>query len=472
MRLATNPSSQKETVVVAGASGFIGSALPDVLGDDYELIGLSRTPDKARRESGGSFYRWRSTDLFSRKQTFEALEGADRAIYLVHSLHPWARLTQGEVGDLDLVCADNFARAAAHHGLKHIIYVSSIVPDSDNTSPYLRSRLEVEEALKGYGTPVTTLRAAFVIGFGGSGTEVLRKLVDRLPVMALPRWAESQFAPVARDDLIKVIAQLLPREANGSRSYDLEGPEVITFHQMLELVAEITGRRRRFSTLPWSAPRLSAIWMSLWSGLPKWQVRPVIESFRTDLLAAGASLPENLWKPEIPPRRALRDALAPDAYRPVEETALIQTERVNDVRAVHRLALPKKRDARWLAAEYARWLPQYFRPLFYTRHISDTELHLGTRLLPWPLLVLELDEEISRDDRQLFWIRRGLLARSHKRGRLEFRAILDGSKALAAIHDFHPKLPWFLYIPTQARVHHIIMRAFNRHLQRLPEDDG
>ncbi len=92
-------------------------------------------------------------------------------------------------------------------------------------------------------------------------------------------------------------------------------------------------------------------------------------------------------------------------------------------------------------------------------------------LIPRPLLVLEHDEQASQGDRQLFWIRSGVLARHFKFGRLEFRCVLDGSQALAAIHDFHPRIPWLLYRATQARVHHFIMHVFDRHLRRLEVEE-
>ncbi|MFP4599967.1 MAG: NAD-dependent epimerase/dehydratase family protein [Persicimonas sp.] len=466
----------KKKVVVAGASGFIGQALPAVLGQDYELVGLSREPRETSGGASGAGYRWRRGDLFSRKQTDEALEGANLAVYLVHSMHPSARLTQGEVGDLDLVCADNFARAARRHKLEHIVYVSGIVPrGEEDISEYLASRLEVEQTLQSYGTPVTTLRAALVIGAGGNGTEMILRLVDRLPAMLLPGWTDSQMAPIARSDMAELVGYVLGRTELAGDSYDVGGPDVVTFREMLEITADLTGRRVRLSSIGLVAPALSSAWVTLWSRQPKEVVRPLIESLRHDLLPADRRLQEAAGQRPVPVREALRCALAENAN--LEEsgeaiadetsTELVEPPDANDTRAVHRLELPVGRDAGWIADEYGRWLPSLLRPFLKVERDHEASLSFYFRPLPWPLLVLELDESVSADERQLYWIRGGVLSRRHKRARLEFREVLGGRKVLAAIHEFHPRLPWPVYLGTQAKIHHFVMGAFDRHLKRI-----
>ncbi len=490
----TTPNKKK--VVVAGASGFIGHALPDALGEDYELVGLSREPRESPGGASGEGYRWRRGDLFSRKQTDEALEGADLAVYLVHSMHPSARLTQGEVGDLDLVCADNFARAARRHEVEHIVYVSGIVPrGEEDISEYLASRLEVEQTLQSYGTPVTTLRAALVVGAGGNGTEMILRLVERLPAMLLPGWTDSKMAPIARSDMAELVGYALGRTELAGESYDVGGPDVVTFREMLEITADLTGRRVRLSSIGLVAPALSSAWVTLWSRQPKEVVRPLIESLRHDLLPADRRLQEAAGQRPMPVREALRCAMSDNAMSDnamsdnamsdnamsdnamsddsgeaiADETSneLVEPPDANDTRAVHRLELPVGRDAGWIADEYRRWLPSLLRPFLKVERDREDTLSFYFRPLPWPLLVLELDESVSADERQLYWIRGGVLSRRHKRARLEFREVLGGRKVLAAIHEFHPRLPWPVYLGTQAKIHHFVMGAFDRHLKRL-----
>ncbi|HJL27639.1 MAG TPA: NAD(P)H-binding protein [Polyangiaceae bacterium LLY-WYZ-15_(1-7)] len=148
-------ATERPTLALAGASGFVGSALRRALADEYRLVGLSRRPRRSPDTE------WRVCDLYSLLDVEQALAGCDVALYLVHSMLPSARLTQGSFADLDLVLADNFARAAAKAGVKHIVYLGGLVPDLPEAelSAHLRSRLEVERALGAHGVPVTALRA-------------------------------------------------------------------------------------------------------------------------------------------------------------------------------------------------------------------------------------------------------------------------------------------------------------------------
>ncbi|HET6346301.1 MAG TPA: NAD(P)H-binding protein, partial [Myxococcota bacterium] len=149
-------------VAIAGATGFIGRALRGALEDAaHEIIALSRS---ASDRPGGARTVWRSVNLFNLLHTERALAGAEVAFYLVHAMHPSARLTQGRFDDLDLICADNFARAARAVGVRHIIYLGGIIPQgTEALSDHLRSRLEVEQTLAAHGVPVTALRAALVV---------------------------------------------------------------------------------------------------------------------------------------------------------------------------------------------------------------------------------------------------------------------------------------------------------------------
>ena len=166
--------TQKPTLVVAGATGFIGQSLGPILSQDFHLVGLSRSP----RKDPGHYAEFRQADLFSLKDTERALEGADYVVYLVHSMMPSARLVQANFRDLDLVCADNFARAAKMQGVQHMVYLGGLVPDG-SLSEHLASRAEVEDVLRSTGVPVTVLRAGLVVGASGSSFQILLRLVKR-----------------------------------------------------------------------------------------------------------------------------------------------------------------------------------------------------------------------------------------------------------------------------------------------------
>ena len=202
-------------VAIAGASGFVGRALISSLKSEFKIIGLSRSAI----ESGGGI-EWRQCDLFNLRQTEWGLEGANVAIYLVHSMMPNAKLTQGNFADLDLVIADNFARAAKRAGVKRIIYLSGIIPN-EKLSKHLESRLEVEKVLGSHDVPCIALRAGLIIGKNGSSFDIMRKLVERLPIMICPRWTNTKSQPVSLRDVVETIKRLIQRPDIPAGNYDL-----------------------------------------------------------------------------------------------------------------------------------------------------------------------------------------------------------------------------------------------------------
>jgi uncharacterized protein YbjT (DUF2867 family) len=204
-------------VAVAGASGFIGTALIPKLAASHRAVALTRSPARAALPSSVPGLRWQHCDLFNAAAVVEALSGIDAAVYLVHSLAPSSRLTQAQPRDMDLVLADNFARAAAVNGVRRIVYVSGVMPDGFRFSPLLWSRREVEMVLGSHGTPVTALRASLVVGAGGTGPDLLLDLVRRLPLFLLPPSASSLTRPIALRDLVRAILLCLeePEAFNG-----------------------------------------------------------------------------------------------------------------------------------------------------------------------------------------------------------------------------------------------------------------
>jgi uncharacterized protein YbjT (DUF2867 family) len=469
----------RKTVVVAGASGFVGRALPEVFGDEYRLVGLTRQIVSSERSAEPEGYDWRRCDLFSRRQTIDAMTGANLAIYLVHSMRPSAALTQGHFRDMDLICADNFARAAARHGIEQIAYVSGILPTvddlgADQLDEHLASRLEVEETLGNYGASVTTLRAGIVIGPGGDLTEIIFRLVERLPVMWLPEWSQSLVSPIARSDLAELVRFVLEHPEHAGQSWDVGGPDTVTYAEILELAAELLGRKRQLFDVPVVTPALSSAWISLFTGMPTAMVRPMVESLRHSTLPRDFELQQAAGQTPISLRDAMQAAIEQRSRAGKHAgadgnlgTELVRIDEPNEVRSVQRLPLPAGHHARWVAETYADWLPRFMRPFIKVTLREDHLLDFSIRLIPWPILELELDDKVSQPDRQLYWIRGGLLAGRQAGGRLEFREVLGGRWVLAAIHDFRPRLPWPLYVISQAKIHLFVMHAFARYLGRL-----
>ncbi|NOU33155.1 MAG: NAD(P)H-binding protein, partial [Polyangiaceae bacterium] len=228
MRTAHAAPVLRPTVVVAGASGFIGEALAVALSPRFTVVGLSRRPRAARPGSGVSV--WRPVDLVSRSEAEEALKGARFAVFLVHSFAPSAGLPVAGFADLDLLAADNFARAAASAGVEQIVFLSAI----SGAGRHQESRLEVERALGAHGVPVTTLRAGLIVGQGGSSFEITNRLVDRLPFMLLPAWTRTPSQPVALADVVRELADVVGRRECYRKAFEVGGAEIISYRTMLE----------------------------------------------------------------------------------------------------------------------------------------------------------------------------------------------------------------------------------------------
>lgn len=477
--LPAAPADGRPVVAIAGATGFVGAALREALTPRFRVIGLTRSPLRASRHADDPDVEWRHCDLFSLLQVEQALEGVDYAIYLVHSMLPSARLVQADFRDLDLILADNFARAAEKNGVRQLLYLGGLLPEGEAPSPHLVSRHEVERTLADRSVPLTALRAGLVVGPGGSSLRILLNLVRRLPVMLLPRWTQATSRPVAVADVTRAMLDCIGDPDAFGRTYDLGGPEELSYADLLTRTARALDVRRRLVPLPVLSPRLSTLWVSLVSGASLALVGPLIESLRHSLRVRDNPVQRRLLPEATGFDEALRDSVDAEGRplpNPRRELLPLEHRKIRQdrfVRSVQRMPLPGGRTARWVADEYMRWLPRFVWPFLRATVAEGRAVRfalLGLRR--WPLLELTLAPDRSRPDRQLFYITGGLLVRDADRpdnpGRFEFREVLDRSAIIAAIHDFRPALPWHVYQWTQAVVHLIVMRGFARHLGRTP----
>jgi uncharacterized protein YbjT (DUF2867 family) len=448
-------------VAITGATGFVGSALASRLESECAVIALGRRYPKRDTEKPDDLLSTpgivrRRCDLFSVRQVRGALEGAQIAIYLVHSMSPNARLTQGSFEDLDLLLADNFGRAAAEAGVDRIVYLGGLLPtgESKNLSPHLASRLEVEKALGAHGVPVTAVRAGLVVGAEGSSLNLLVRLVERLPLMVCPSWTSSRTQPIALSDVVEVLAHCCVDEETRGRVCEVGGPDVLSYREMMQVTARVLGRRRPMLPVPLVTPALSELWVSLVTGTSRSLVRPLIESLRHPMVVTDPWLQQKMNLSGRAFEECLRDSLRGSR---VWKRSL--------VRSVQRLRLPKGRDAAWVAEEYPRWLQRVLPGLLRVER-EDDQLRLGLRGIRRPMLVLRRDEVGGESERYLFRVVGGLLAAPHPQGdpRLEFRTTPDGRHVLAALQDFEPRLPWWIYAWTQAPLHAGIMSAYRRFL--------
>lgn len=454
---------------VAGATGFVGRRLCALLVQrGFEVVGLGRrVPDGARQDG----ITWRRADLFSLLDCERALEGVDIVYYLVHSMMPSASLTQAKFEDMDLILADNMARAAALGGAQRIIYLGGLVPTDDDLSRHLESRREVEVALGAHGVPVTTLRAGLVIGPNGSSFRILERLVQRLPSMLLPRWTRQRTQPIALDDIVELLVRVVEQAAAVGQPIDVGGPDVVTYGELIARTAEALGLQRTLVDVPMGTPMLSELWVTAVTGQPRQLTGPLIESLTHSMVASSREVQLQLGVPGLSMDDAIRRAIAGEAavdeVTPPRDPAYRSPPR--RVRSVQRMRLPKDRDAAWAALAYLGWLPHFLRPMLRVEDSQDQRSTIWLRGVGIDLLELTRSPERSTPDRALLYVTGGRLARiaDPVRGRLEFRCVLGGEVLLAAIHDFEPSLPWPVYLATQAQAHLVVMAGFRRHLARL-----
>lgn len=450
-------------VLIAGASGFIGRSLIERLltSADIEVVALSR----GLRESHHPRLVWKRCDLFSLKDISLAMEGCDEAYYLVHSMLPSASLSQGAFYDFDLIMADNFVRAAAKYKLQHIIYLGGMIPYSDDLSWHLRSRLEVEETFRCSKIKTTVLRGGLVIGPNGSSFTILQRLIERLPVMLCPAWTRTRSQPVALQDVIHVLERSLLQEDVKGSIYDVGGPEIVTYQELIARTAKKIGKKRTLIPLNIIPLFLSRWWVSLITRVPKDLVYPLVLSLKHEML----SQPEHRWPYPEDLKTPLNESLEIAFHStpsPVAKKVAFKghTPAERDVRSIQRLVLPPGRDAEWVAEEYFRWLPRFFSTL--VRVTVEGDRCTFFLIHPWiQILILQKSQERSSPDRQLLYIVGGFLSAPQDRGRLEFREVLDRKYVMSALHEFRPALPWYIYRWSQAIVHIIVMKAFGEHLK-------
>ena len=257
-------------VVVFGATGTIGQALVPVLARDHDVVAVSRRvrPEEAR-------VTWVRADATDAASVRAALAGADVAYYLVHSLG------SSDFERRDRIAAETVAREASAAGLRQIIYLGGLGDDSPDLSPHLRSRIETGRALASGSVPVTTLRAAMVVGAGSAAFETILALVDRLPAMICPRWVSTPTQPIALDDVVAYLTAACGRDDLFGESFDVGGMEVMTYREMIEQIARLRGRKPLIVEVPVLTPRLSSYWLRLVTPVGAKVARPLIEGLRT-----------------------------------------------------------------------------------------------------------------------------------------------------------------------------------------------
>jgi len=297
-------------ILVTGATGYVGGRLVSrLLEAGHRVRCLARAPGKLAARSWASDPRVEiaEADLRDEARIAAAMTGCGAAYYLVHSMVS----TGARYAEEDRRMALGFARAAERAGLGRIIYLGGLGEAGPDLSEHLGSRREVERALASGRVPVTVLRAAMIIGSGSASFEILRYLVERLPVMVTPRWLRTESQPIAIDNVLSYLVGCLSTPETVGRTLDIGGPDILSYRDLMRITAQELGLRRRLVVpVPVLTPRLSSLWIHLVTPLSHRIARPLAEGLRNRVVCrddvAARLMPQALLSARDAIRLALR----------------------------------------------------------------------------------------------------------------------------------------------------------------------
>lgn len=305
-------------VAVAGATGYIGGRLvPRLLEEGHRVVCLARSPAKLADRPWATHpnVTIRQAELTDAATLTASLEGCDAAYYLVHSMTS----AGAEYAEQDLILASSFAGSARAAGVARIIYLGGLGETGPDLSEHLSSRREVESALGAEGVPVTVFRAAMIIGSGSASFEILRYLVERLPVMITPRWVSTPCQPIAVRNVIGYLAGALGVPETEGGVFDIGGPDVMPYRDIMRVMAEELGLRARWIIpVPVLTPRLSSYWIHLVTPLSHGIAKPLAEGLKNPVVCRDSRITQLIPQPLLGVREAIHAALSKVAGHQVE----------------------------------------------------------------------------------------------------------------------------------------------------------
>lgn len=307
-------------VAVAGATGYIGTRLVPRLADaGYGVRCLVRSPRKLddRPWKGRPDIEIVKADLDDAAALTAQFQGCDAAFYLVHSMES----AGDDYADRDRRLAEGFRDAAARAGVKRLIYLGGLGQPDERLSQHLQSRREVERVLGEGPVPVTSFRAAMIIGSGSASFEILRYLTERLPVLITPRWVRTESQPIAVRDVLAYLVQCLSVPDTAGKVLEIGGADVVTYHQLLQMMAEARKLPRRIIIpVPVLTPSLSSLWIHLVTPVSAKLARPLAEGLRNRVVVEDHTAQQLMPRQLLGARDAITLALAIESRSDVEST--------------------------------------------------------------------------------------------------------------------------------------------------------
>jgi len=292
-------------ILLTGANGYIGRRLlPRLVMEGHEVICLVR--DKRRielEEDLESKVEFVEADLMDREALDQIPKDIDASYYLIHSMGS----SSSNFHELEKKTATNFVEAINETACKHIIYLSGIVND-ENLSQHLSSRKNVEGLLADAKASLTVLRAAIIIGSGGASFEIIRDLVEKLPVMVAPKWLNTKCQPIALRNVMQYLSQILMKEEAFDKVFDIGGPDILTYKEMLLIFAKERKLKRKIITIPVLTPRLSSYWLHFVTSTSYKIARSLVDSMKNEVIVQKTGIQDIIPQELIPYNEAVNRA--------------------------------------------------------------------------------------------------------------------------------------------------------------------
>lgn len=290
-------------ILLTGATGYIGKRLlPVLLDQGHEVICCVR--NKERFPSEGIYSDPKislfEVDFLKEIPSSESIKNIDAAYYLIHSMSS----NEDDFEQLEEKSARNFLRLVSTTGIQQIIYLTGIT-NEDKLSKHLASRKNVEEVLGSSETPLTAVKAGIIVGSGSASFEIMRDLVEKLPVMITPKWVNTKSQPIAIRNILEYLSGVLLKEETFDRAFDVGGPEVLTYKEMLLQFAEVRGLKRYIFTVPVMTPRLSSYWLYFVTSTSYKLAVNLVDSMKIEVIAKNNELEKMLGVEPIPYKKAV-----------------------------------------------------------------------------------------------------------------------------------------------------------------------
>lgn len=303
-------------ILVTGTTGYIGKRLiVRLLESNHQLVccvrDLDRIPDEFEENPNVTFIK---ID-FLKPSNVSLPNDIDAAYYLIHSMAG----SSNNFDDLELTCANNFKKLTESTRCKQVIYLSGIVNDN-SLSKHLKSRLEVEKMLQSNKYATTTFRAGIIVGSGSASFEIIRDIVEKLPVMITPRWLKTKTQPIAVRDVLSFLENTLNVKETYNKSFDVCGPEIVTYKEMLLQFASVRGFKRYIITLPFLTPRLSSYWLYFVTSTSFSLAKALVDSMKVEVIAKPSNINRLLNVEPIVYKEAV--ALA---FQKIEQNAVLSS---------------------------------------------------------------------------------------------------------------------------------------------------